>query len=88
MLQQYGSTEQICEAHGSQLAFSRLPVLQIGWAQVLPPQLWPQMVATSLTQMLSHAWRQQYGSAAQTLVAQGSQPLVSGPPELQIGCEH
>jgi len=61
VLQQYGSWLQMLPAHASHVLDSLLPEAQIECAQVEPPppQDWPQIEATSPTQMLSHAVVQQ-----------------------------
>ncbi len=41
VLQQYASAAHTLPAQGSQLEVSALPVEQIGWAQVLPPEHCP-----------------------------------------------
>src|SRR5581483_11143459 len=65
--------------------------LQLGVQPPPPPPPpvhdWPHTELTSPTQIESHAVAQQYESAAQILVAHGSQPEVSLPPDEQIGCE-
>jgi hypothetical protein len=52
------------------------------------PQVPPQYVFTSLTQVASHFVEQQYGSAAQIFVTHALQPETSLVPVEQSLCEH
>jgi hypothetical protein len=79
-----------------QLLGSATPVAHTEWAHVLGPgstsagggavQLSPQIEATSPTQVASHALAQQYGSAAQSVVAQGSHAAARLMPVAQRAC--
>jgi hypothetical protein len=92
VLQQYESTLQIFVTHASQPDFSFVPVLHSECVHVVPPPPplhdSPHTLATSPTQMLSHAVVQQYESTAQISVAHGSHPVCSTLPVEQIGCGH
>jgi hypothetical protein len=52
------------------------------------PQVWPQIEATSLTQVASHAVSQQYESCAQMFAAHESQLEVRLTPVVQMSCVH
>jgi hypothetical protein len=85
LLQQNESAAQIWPAQASHDAVSLVPVEQIAWAQVPPPQVWWHTEATSPTQVASHELLQQNESAAQIEAAQVSHEAVRAPPVEQIG---